>query len=80
MHGTADTICQIQGSDDFFAASTSLDKVYLKVPDGKHELLNSVAWKDRLKDIFAWMNTKVDDYTKLIAQSKGFLATSVRGD
>ncbi|EQC34469.1 hypothetical protein SDRG_07798 [Saprolegnia diclina VS20] len=39
IHGTADRVCDIAGSERFFATSGATDKQFVRIPDGQHNLL-----------------------------------------
>ncbi|OQR91738.1 lipase, partial [Achlya hypogyna] len=61
IHGTADRVCSIAGSERFFAASGADDKKFVKIPDGQHNLLQEEEryWKAYLDAISDWIESRI---------------------
>lgn len=60
LHGTADKVTRMEGSQAFFDRAGSSDKT-LKLDDGHaHDLLNDIGKKGVMADITSWIGRRVD--------------------
>lgn len=60
IHGDADPIVPIAGSQQFYRHAGSEDKVFKIYPGGYHESINDIHRAEVLADIHAWLERHVD--------------------
>lgn len=59
LHGTADTICDIEGSRQFFANTLQTDKTQREYDGGYHELFNDICKEHVLKNVQEWIEARL---------------------
>jgi alpha-beta hydrolase superfamily lysophospholipase len=59
IHGTADKICDIDGTRQFIANTTQRDKTALEYEGGYHELFNDIERQRVLADVQSWIEARL---------------------
>jgi alpha-beta hydrolase superfamily lysophospholipase len=59
FHGTADRFTDPEGSERFAATIRSPDKQFIRVPEGRHELLNDEGREALLETVLAWLRQRL---------------------
>lgn len=59
LHGTADPICEPEGSRKLYGQAAAVDKTLKLYEGGYHELYNDLVKEEMLADIVSWLDARV---------------------
>lgn len=61
QHGTADTVCDVDGSRRLIEHASSSDKYLIEYPDAHHDILRERYWiaDEALRHTLAWLEHQV---------------------
>ncbi len=59
VHGRADRLVPIEGTERFIRTIAAADKTLIEDPDGYHELLNDLGKDKALNDILTWLQARM---------------------